>query len=82
MKGPRLLKPDAISYPPRGMSRELAARYIGVSPSLFDIMVRDGRMPPAKEINARRVWDRFAIDQCFEHLPGGSNPDDDWETEA
>ena len=27
------------------LGRALAAAYIGVSPSLFDMMVRDGRMP-------------------------------------
>ena len=32
------------SLPPRGLSRVQAAEYIGVSPSLFDEMVRDGRM--------------------------------------
>jgi hypothetical protein len=43
------------SLPPRGLSRVEAARYIGVSPSLFDEMVKDGRMPPPKPINARKV---------------------------
>jgi hypothetical protein len=34
-----------LQFPPRGMSRVEAADYIGVSPTLFDTMVRDGRMP-------------------------------------
>jgi excisionase family DNA binding protein len=41
-------------YPPRGMSRTEAAAYIGVSPSLFDEMVKDGRMPGPKL--GRTVW--------------------------
>ena len=40
-----------------------------VSPSLFDAMVRDGRMPGPKVINTRTVWDRFALDRAFEALP-------------
>jgi hypothetical protein len=47
--------------PPRGLSRVEAAQYIGVSPSLFDVMVKDGRMPPPKPINARKVWDRLKL---------------------
>ena len=54
---------------PRGMSRIEAADYIGVSPTLLDAMVRDGRMPGPKLINTRTVWDRFALDRAFEALP-------------
>jgi predicted DNA-binding transcriptional regulator AlpA len=57
------------SLPPRGLSRVEAAQYIGVSPSLFDEMVKDGRMPPPKPINTRKVWDRLRLDQAFEALP-------------
>ena len=57
------------SLPPRGLSRVEAAQYIGVSPSLFDQMVEDGRMPKPKPINARKVWDRLRLDQAFELLP-------------
>lgn len=38
---------------PRGLSRVRAALYVGVSPSLFDPMVKDGRMPRPKRINNR-----------------------------
>jgi len=69
------------SLPPRGLSRVEAAQYIGVSPSLFDEMVRDGRMPKPKPINARKVWDRLRLDQAFEALPdvdgSGVNPWDE-----
>lgn len=57
---------------PRGLSRELAASYIGVSIGLFDEMVRDGRMPPATHINRRLVWDIRLIDRAFEGLAGGN----------
>jgi predicted DNA-binding transcriptional regulator AlpA len=57
------------SLAPRGLSRMEAAAYIGVSASLFDEMVGDGRMPIPKHINARVVWDRTKLDLAFELLP-------------
>lgn len=70
------------SLPPRGLSRVAAAAYIGVSPSLFDIMVKDGRMPKPKRINARTVWDRRRLDEAFDALPDeeGGNPSDETES--
>ena len=72
-----------LRFPPRGMSRVEAADYIGVSPSLFDTMVRDGRMPGPKLINTRTIWDRLALDRAFEALPDrdATNPWDEVETE-
>jgi hypothetical protein len=32
-------------------------------------MVADGRMPKAKAIDARRVWDILALDAAFDALP-------------
>lgn len=54
---------------PRGVSREAAAAYVGVSPVKFDGMVKDGRMPLPRCIDARRVWDRHALDLAFDKLP-------------
>jgi predicted DNA-binding transcriptional regulator AlpA len=65
-----VLRSDPISYPPRGMSREEAARYVGVGVDLFDQMVADRRMPKGKRINRRVVWDRAALDMAFTDLPG------------
>lgn len=58
------------SLPPIGLSREMAATYIDVSPSKFDEMVKDGRMPRPKQIDARRVWDRLKLERSFALLPG------------
>lgn len=44
--------------------------YIVISPSLFDEMVKDGRMPRPKRINSRTVWDVRAIVKAFDRLPG------------
>lgn len=73
-----------LSCPPRGLSREQAAEYVNVSPSLFDQMVDDGRMPVPKHINSRRVWDRLALDAAFAALPDGEEAADDnpWDKEA
>lgn len=66
-----MTKHDSIAYPPRGLSRDEAARYIGVSSTLFDEMVADGRMPRPKRANTRTLWDRIALDAAFSDLPGG-----------
>jgi len=58
-----------LSLAPRGLSRVQSAAYIGVSPGLFDEMVRDKRMPSPKRINARTVWDRLELDEAFAALP-------------
>jgi hypothetical protein len=70
-----------LSLPPRGLSRAQAAAYIGVSPSLFDEMVRDGRMPQPKRINNRTVWDLKLLDLAFAEIPSDddANP---WDLAA
>jgi hypothetical protein len=57
------------SLPPLGLSRVVAAEYVGVGPTLFDEMVRDGRMPRAKRVNSRVIWDRREIELAFAALP-------------
>lgn len=59
---------------PRGLSRIEAARYIGVSPTTFDRLVAEKKMPAPREIGTRRVWDRTQLDRAFDALGGG--PDD------
>ena len=57
------------SLPPRGLSRVEAAAYVGVSPSHFDGLVKDGRMPTPKKVNSRTIWDRIKLDRAFDALP-------------
>lgn len=57
------------SLPPLGLSRVEAAAYIGVSPSMFDLMVKDGRMPGPKRIGGRVVWDRKKVESYWAALP-------------
>jgi len=63
---------DPIAYPPRGLSREEAARYIGVGTSKFDELVSDRRMPKPKRVDGRVIWDRVALDLAFAELPDDS----------
>jgi hypothetical protein len=78
---PRIERP----IPRRGLSRIEAAMYLGVSPSKFDELVRDGRMPVAKRIDSRKVWDVLQLDLAFEALPDDSDQgqknsfDDAWD---
>lgn len=64
-----MIHPDPVSYPPRGMDREEAARYVGVGVSKFDQMVADGRMPRPKRVDGRVIWDRLKIEAAFTDLP-------------
>lgn len=67
---------------PRGLSREVAAGYVGVSPSLFTMMVEDGRMPRPRIANARRIWDRHELDAAIDALPhDGETPGtNEWDS--
>jgi predicted DNA-binding transcriptional regulator AlpA len=59
------------TQPRRGLRREEAAIYIGISPTKFDQLVREGRMPQPKTIESVRVWDMRQLDLKFDALPGG-----------
>jgi len=59
---------DSLTYPPRGLNREEAARYVGIGTSLFDRLVEEGRMPKPKHIGKRVVWDRLKLDAAFADL--------------
>lgn len=61
-------KHDALSYPPRGLNREEASRWVGVSPTKFDELVRSGRMPKPKRVDGRVIWDRLKLDAAFADL--------------
>jgi predicted DNA-binding transcriptional regulator AlpA len=69
------------SLPPIGLCREVAAAYIDVSPTKFDQMVADGRMPKPKRVDGRRIWDRIKIERYFAAIPGdedGTEGNDKW----
>ena len=69
-----------VSLPPRGLSRDQAAGYVGTGTSKFDEMVKDGRMPKPKQVDGRNIWDRLGLDESFTALPSDedANP---WDGE-
>lgn len=71
-RAPFLAHDDAVLRPAprRGLSCAESADYIGVSVTKFLEMVSDGRMPRAKEIDRRRVWDIRKLDAAFDALDG------------
>ena len=60
--------------PRRGLSRDEAAMYIGISPTKFDEMVTAGAMPRPRLIDRRKVWDILALDVAFDRLPVEDSP--------
>jgi predicted DNA-binding transcriptional regulator AlpA len=66
---------------PRLIGREAAAAYIYVSPTTFDEMVDDGRMPPARILGGRRrAWDVRELDEAVDRLPRDQEQSDaSWE---
>jgi predicted DNA-binding transcriptional regulator AlpA len=62
-----IIRGDSYAYPPRGMSRETAARNVGVGTTTFDRVVEERRMPKPIRFGKRVVWDR-KIDAAFNDL--------------
>ena len=77
---PKIVAAASRPVPFLGINWTEAADYIGVSPSKFDEMVRDGRMPPPKRIDTRCVWDSRQLGSAFDNLPGGADDDrNEWD---
>jgi hypothetical protein len=70
---------DVRPVPRRGLSREEAAMYIGISPSKFDALVGEGRMPAPVKIDSRKIWDIRALDLAFDALPKEDEVPNSWE---
>ena len=69
---------DNRPIPRRGLSRDEAAIYVGVSPGKFDQMVADGRMPRARRIDNRRIWDIRSLDLAFDALACEDSQGNSW----
>lgn len=64
---------------PRGLRREQAAKYVGVSPSTFDTLVADGLMPQPKRLRGCVIWDRKDLDAALDNLdPPDAVEASDW----
>lgn len=70
-KAPRLERPPRIDVAPRrGLRRSEAARYIGIGPTKFDRLVREGVMPKPWRIDGCVVWDIRKLDAALDRLDG------------
>jgi predicted DNA-binding transcriptional regulator AlpA len=57
-----------LPYWPRVLRRELAATYLGLSPSAFDNAVNEGTLPaPVPVYGTVKGWDRADLDAWVEN---------------
>ena len=61
---------------PFGMSRAVAADYVGFSAGHFDKMVADGRMPAPRREGSRLVWLQDELQAALRALPREGDPED------
>ena len=54
---------------PFAVLREAAASLLGISPSKFDVLVKDARMPAPRVIDARVLWDVEELRVAWRALP-------------
>jgi excisionase family DNA binding protein len=64
-----LSKIRATSLPRRGLSREEAAVYLGISPGTFDQLRHAGQIDAPRVIGGRKLWDIRDLDMAFDSLP-------------
>lgn len=66
---------------PIGLSRVEASRFVGVSTTKFDQLVKEKLMPEPKRLGRRKVWDRRGLQRAFEQIPGGGDflSDNPWD---
>ena len=64
-----LSKIRATSLPRRGLSREEAAIYLGISGTTFDQMRLDGLIAAPRLKGGRKLWDIRELDMAFDALP-------------
>ena len=68
-RAPQLEHPTRLEIAPRrGLRREEAARYIGVSLTKFDGLVREDVMPKPWRIGGCVVWDMRKLDAALDSL--------------
>lgn len=70
----------AQSQPRRGLRRGEAATYLGLSPGMFDQMVKQGRLPTPIKFGSAAVWDRVRLDQqAFGDAPSAVAKENEWD---
>lgn len=68
------IRPPIRHAPRRGLRRDEAAGYVGVSPSKFNGLVDDGRMPAPRILDGCVIWDVLELDAAFDELPRKGQP--------
>lgn len=65
---------------PRGLRRERAASYLGISPSKFDSARKQGLIPPPKDFLGVSLYCKRDLDAMFDELPlmAAAN-DNEWD---
>jgi hypothetical protein len=64
--------------PRRGLSRVEAAIYVGVSATKFDELREAKKMPAARLIDGRKVWDVRELDLAFDAFPAEDSASKEW----
>jgi hypothetical protein len=70
-------------FTPRGLRREQAAFYMGISPSKFDLERKAGRIPPPKPLfGGVMVYDRYELDLLFDSSVAmiAANDNNEWDS--
>lgn len=57
--------------PRRGLRRNDAAAFLGLSPSKFDEMIKAKRLPAGFMVDGCRIWDLRDLDLAFDVLKAG-----------
>lgn len=55
-----------------GYRRREAAEFVGVSPSKFDAMIKDGRMPRGHKVDSMTIWRGDELLDAFNALTGAA----------
>lgn len=64
-----------ISIPRFALRRDEAAAALAISPSLFDIWVKEKKMPAPRRIGGVVLWDAEAVRAAWSHLCDGEADD-------
>ncbi|KQU81296.1 hypothetical protein ASD00_35265 [Ensifer sp. Root31] len=66
-----------LSLPRFALRRDEAAASLAISPSLFDIWIKEGRMPKGRKIGGVMLWDTEAVRHAWSRLNEDGELDDD-----
>lgn len=60
---------ERYAYPPRGLDHDAAARYVGISPTAFDDLLRLQKLPGPRQVGSALILDRQELDAAFALFP-------------